>query len=97
MISSLPRHNLYKFDTIVFQFQAGQSSRCVGASVDIDTVRTNIRLRHRRVSVDDDFTEFIFAKKKVLSNPQQVFFALLCQWNAWSYASMDEKEISASK
>lgn len=82
---------------IIFQSQAGQSSRCVRASVNIDAVVTDFRLRHWRMPMDDDFAKFILAKQKVLSNPQQIFFALPRQWNAWSYASMDKKEVSASK
>lgn len=60
---------LNEIDMIVFQFQAGEPSRCVSPGVDIDTVGTNFRLGHGGVSVDDDLAEFLFAKEKILTNP----------------------------
>jgi hypothetical protein len=60
---------LDEIDAIVFQSKAGEPSSSVSVGVNVDAVR---------VPVNDDLAESFFAKKKILTNPQQIFLPLLC-------------------
>ena len=59
-----------KIEFVLFQDETRQSAGGIGASVNIDAIGENVRLQYRRMSVDDNFTEIVLAKEKILSNPK---------------------------
>ena len=77
--------------------QQGQNAGRICTGVYIDPVRSNLRLGHGGMTVDNEFAEIPFALKEFVPDPEQVFLALFWQWHAWLDASMHKKEISADK
>ena len=59
------------------QRDAGQAAGCERAGIDIDSIGQHLRLINRRVPVHDDLSEIHFAVEKLITNPQQIFVALL--------------------
>ena len=80
-----------------FDDQASQPAGGVGAGIDVDPVWPHVGLEDRRVPVDDDLAETVFAEEKVVANPEQVFLALLLKGNARLHSGMDEEEIPAGE
>ena len=64
--------------------QQSQNTGGIGACVDIDAVRSDIRFGHRGMTVHHELAEIVFTLKKLIADPKQIFFALLSQWDAWS-------------
>src|ERR1700722_18830283 len=82
---------------IGLQHETRQPSGRIGASVDIDAVRPNIRFFGGCMAVDNDLAEILFVQQEVLADPKQVMLALLSQGNSWAYACVSEEEISAGE
>jgi hypothetical protein len=61
---------------VVFQNDARQTSRSEGASVDINSVRENLRSRYRRVTMNDNFPEIDIAVQKLVPYPKKIVFIL---------------------
>lgn len=78
----------------MFNHETGQSSSRVGSRIYIDAVMTKVWLAYRTMTVNDDFSEVPLMQQKVLTDPKQIFFPLLPEWNAWPYAGMDKEEVS---
>ncbi len=47
--------------------------------------------------MNDNLAKVSFTKKEIVTNPQKVFFALLCKPNARSHPGVDEKVITTSE
>src|ERR1700678_3714723 len=82
---------------IALQDQTGKSTRRVRASVNIYTVRPNIRFYRRRMSVYHNLAEVILVEEKVIPNPEQIPLRLLLQRDARSHTRVYEEEVSAGK
>src|SRR5260370_37986400 len=63
--------------------------------MDVDAIGTDFRLHHRRMSMDDDLAERLFVEQKILSDPEQIRFALLPKRNARTHAGMYEEIVAA--
>src|SRR5262245_25321001 len=86
-----------KAHLIIFQYEASQSTGGVCSSIDIDPVGPDIGFSCRRVAMHDDLAKIFFVQKKIVANPEQITLRLFSQGNAGPYASMNEKEITATK
>ena len=84
-------------DLIAFQDKTRQSSGRVGARIDVDPVRPNVRLQDRSVPMHDDFAKVVLAEEKVLSYPEQVVFGLLGEANSRSNSRMGKEKITTNE
>jgi hypothetical protein len=78
---------------VAFEDQASQTPCRIGAGVDIDAVRFNIRLLGWAVAMHYDLAEILLMQDKIFSDPEQVCLTLLLQRNSRSHPRMDEEEI----
>jgi len=90
--SALEREHPFTLDR-----QQGQNSRRVGASIDIDPVRSNIRPWNGRMTMHNKLAEVLLAPKKFVTNPEQVFFTLPWQRHARSNAGVCEEKVSTQE
>lgn len=77
--------------------QQGQNAGRIRAGVDIDPVRSNLRLGHGGMTVHNEFAEVLLALKELIPDPKQILLALLPQRHAWLHPSMREEVISTRK
>ena len=82
-------------DMIPLKCKAGELPGGVGAGVEINAVRKDLRLGDWRMAVHHDLFERAGMFEKVVSYPQQIMSALLCQRYARANAGMHEEIISA--
>src|SRR5258705_7710609 len=85
-------HRLVGFDS-----KAAQPPRRVGSRIDVDAVGTKFYVRNRVMTVHDNFSEFLFAIEKFISDPEQVIIPLLRQRNAGPHAGMNKAKVSATE
>ena len=92
-----PRHVLDKSDLVAFQDKTRQSPGRVGARIDVDPVRPNVRLQDGGVPMHYHFAKVVLAKEKILSYPQEVVLGLFGEANSRSYSCMYKEEIAANE
>src|SRR5579863_1582271 len=78
---------------ISFEHETGQPSRGVGAGIDIDPVGVDVGFNNRRVPMHDQFLEWMFVKKKIFADPQQIVLTLTGKSSAGPHSSMDEEVV----
>src|SRR5579872_4337891 len=74
-----------------FENSACQAPRHEGTGIDVDPVGADLRLPHRRMPMDDDFSKINVARQKFVADPQQVVRALLGKWRARAHAGVAQK------
>ena len=47
--------------------------------------------------MNNNLAKFPLVKEKIISDPQQVLFALLRKQYSWAHPSVDKKEVAARK
>src|SRR5258708_23682890 len=76
---------------------AGKSSRAPRPGVDVDSVRPDVGMRHRRMAVNDNHAVVLYRVEKLVTNPEQILQILLLDRDARPNTGMNQKEISAIK
>ena len=76
---------------------AGKSSRAPRPGVDVDSVRPDVGMRHRRMAVNDNHAVVLYRVEELVTNPKQILGILLLDRNARANTSMNKQEISAIK
>ena len=77
--------------------QQSQIASRIGPCVDINSVRSNIGFGHGRMAVHNEFAKVLFTFKELMSDPKQVFFALLPQRYPRPDAGVRKEEVSTKK
>jgi hypothetical protein len=67
--------------SIALDNQAGQPASRKSPGVDIDAIRQDLRLRHRGVAMDDDFSKILGAGEELVADPQQILAGLTAERN----------------
>lgn len=80
-----------------FDRDAGQCSRSPRASVDVDAIVSNVRVRHRCMSVHNESSVVLRRIKELVADPDQVVGILMLERNAWTNAGVHEQEIAANE
>src|ERR1700738_1479859 len=80
---------------IAFYNQACQLPCSIRTGVNIDLVRSNVRRWNRCVSVNNNFVKSYLGKKKIISYPQKILFALLRKRDAGAHPGVHKKEVTA--
>src|SRR5579859_6191573 len=91
------RHHLQKQNRCSLDRDAGESSTPARSSVDVDSIRTNLGMRNRCVSVNNQLAMIEFRVEKVAADPEQIVELLLFEGNAGADAGMDEQKIPAAQ
>jgi hypothetical protein len=69
-------------DCIAFDRDASQTAGSERSRIEIETIRPHIERLHRRMAMDDELFEPVFAVKKFVANPEQIFFPLPADRNS---------------
>src|ERR1700730_8230381 len=86
-----------EFHFVSLDYEASQSSGRICTGINVDAVGANLRVQHWCVSVHNNFSEVSFVMKKIVANPEQIFFVLLIQRDAGAHPRMNKKEVFADK
>src|SRR5439155_20414351 len=80
-----------------FNRNAGQGSRSPRAGIDIDSIVFDVRMRHRRVTVNDE--SFVIARgvEELITNPDQIVNVLLLDRDVRTNAGVNEQEFAATE
>lgn len=76
---------------------AGESSRAPRPGVDVDPVRPDVGMRHRRMAVNDNHAVVLYGVEELVTNPEQILQILLLDRDARANTGMNKQEISAIK
>src|SRR5690625_50254 len=86
--------NLQKLAAGSLEHDRGQGVAVGGAGIDIDPVRQVLRGRYDGMPMDDDAAMVVWAVRKGLANPDQVFPPLLIEGDARANSGMGEEVVS---
>jgi hypothetical protein len=79
---------------VFFQDKAGQAVRCVGGSIDSDSIRTNFWGDRRRVTVHDKFSVLRLTGQKRVSDIEKIIAILAIEGHARPYSGVTEEVIA---
>jgi hypothetical protein len=80
---------------LTLENNARQASGCEGSGINVDPVWSDVDFARWRVSMNDDFTEFLARRQKLLSYPKQVALLLTGEFDMRLHPGMDKEEIAA--
>ena len=79
---------------VFFQNKAGQAAGGIGGGVNSDSIGTNLRGDHRRVTVHDKFSMLRLARQERLANIQKIIAILAIESHARPHSGMTEEVIA---
>lgn len=74
--------------------QHGKLAGGEGARIDVGAIKSQVRLRHGRVPVDDELLETFLSQQEVVANPQEIVNRLLGETDIRPHAGMDEEVVA---
>src|SRR4051812_5980163 len=80
-----------------FDGDAGERARPPRARVDVHSVPPDVGMRHRRVTVNDEFAVVLRRVEELTANPKQIVEVLLLNRDARAYPRVHEQEIAAAE
>src|SRR5262249_20342611 len=86
-----------EFHFVSLDYEASQSTGSIRTGIYVDAVRANLRLRHRCVSVHNNFFETSFVIEKIIADREQIVLALVSQRDARAHSSMHKEEVLTDK
>ena len=82
---------------LAFEHKACQSTRHIGAGVDVDPVRQHFGPVGRSMAMNDALAEVYFAIEKLLSDPQQILGILPIEGDAGPDTGMTQEVRSGAR
>jgi hypothetical protein len=88
---------LQEHDRCSLDRDAGESPSPNSTSVDVDSIRADVGMRNRRVSVNDQLAVIELRFEKLAADPDEIIELLSFERNAGTDAGMNEQKVAATK